>query len=39
MDKDYLMTVLTREDLTHGAKTRVDELTNVFIGGKVCGLE
>ena len=39
MDKDYLMTVLTREDLTHGAKTGVDELTDVFMGGKVYGLE
>ena len=39
MDKDYLMTVLTCEDLTHGAKTEVDELTDVFMGGKVYGLE
>ena len=39
MDKDYLMTVLTREDLTHGAKTGVNELTDVFMGGKVYGLE
>ena len=39
MDKDYLMTVLTREDLTHCAKTGVDELTDVFMGGKVYGLE
>ena len=29
MDKDYLMTVLTREDLAHGAKTGVNELTDV----------
>ena len=40
MDKDYhLMTVLTREDLAHGAKTGVNELTDVFMGGKVYGLE
>ena len=32
MDEDYLMTVLTRENLTHGAKAGVNELTNVFIG-------
>ena len=30
MDKDYLMTVLTREDLTHGAKIGVNELTDVL---------
>ena len=30
MDKDYLMTVLTcEEDLAHGAKTGVNELTDV----------
>ena len=39
MDKDYLMTVLTREDLAHGAITGVNELTDVFMGGKVYGLE
>ena len=39
MDKDYLMTVLTREDLTHGAKTGVDALTDVFMGRNVYGLE
>ena len=39
MDKDYLMTVLTREDLTYGAETGVDELTDVFMGAKVYGLE
>ena len=39
MDKDYLMIVLTLEDLTHGEKTGVDELTDVFMGGEVYGLE
>ena len=39
MDKDYLMTVLTCEDLAHSAKTGVDELTDVFMGRKVYGLE
>ena len=39
MDKDYLMTVLTREDLAQGAKTGVNELTDVFMDGKVYGLE
>ena len=43
MDRDYLMTVLTREDLAHGAKTWVHELTGVFMGtkgyGGVYGLE
>ena len=39
MDKDYLMTVLTHEDLAHGVKTGVNELADVFMGGKVCGLE
>ena len=33
------MTVLTREDLAHGAKTEVNELTDVFMGGKVYGLK
>ena len=39
MDKDHLMTVLTREDLAHSAKTGVNELKDVFMGGKVYGLE
>ena len=39
MDKNDLMTVLTREDLAHGVKTGVNELTHVFMGGKVYGLE
>ena len=39
MDKDYPVTVLTREDLAHGAKTGVNELTDVFMSGKVYGLE
>ena len=39
MDKNYLMTVLIREDLTHGAKSGVNELTDVFMGGKFYGLE
>ena len=34
MDNDYLMTVLTREDLAHGGKTRLNEMTDVFMGGK-----
>ena len=34
MDNDYLMTVLTREDLAHGGKTGVNEMTDVFMGGK-----
>ena len=33
------MTVLIREDLAHSAKTGVNELTDVFMGGKVYGLE
>ena len=32
MDEDYLMTVLTREDLAHGAKVGMHELTDVFMG-------
>ena len=32
MDEDYLMTVLTRDDLTHGAKVGVNELTDLFMG-------
>ena len=39
MDNDYLMTVLTREDLAHGAKTGMNEMTDVFMGRKVYGLE
>ena len=39
MDKDYLMTDLTREDLAHGAKTEVNELADLFMRGKVYGLE
>ena len=39
MDKDYLTTVLTREDLAHGVKTGVNESTDVFMGGKVYGLK
>ena len=34
MDNDYLMTVLTREDLAHGGKIGVNEMTDVFMGGK-----
>ena len=37
MDKDYLMTVLTREDLAHGAKTGVNELTDVLWAEKSIG--
>ena len=39
MDKDYLMTALTCEDLAQGAKTGVNELTDVFMGRNVYGLE
>ena len=37
MDKDYLMTVLTHEDLAHGAKTGVIELTDVLRAEKSMG--